>query len=91
MAPVTPPTPYPPVDLCDRTGVATYARRERAAAGAVGTGLALSHAQATEPAVASAADAAEQLVRHRLKVLAARVQQMRVLHSAADALSPPKS
>ena len=82
---MTPPTP------CDRTGVATYARRERAAAGAVGTGLALSHAQATEPAVASAADAAEQLVRHRLKVLAARVQQMRVLHSAADALSPPKS
>ena len=56
-----------------------------------GTGLALSHAQAAEPAVASAADAAEQLVRHRLKVLAARVQQMRVLHSAADALSPPKS
>ena len=89
---MTPPTPYPPVDLCDRTGVATYARRERAAAGAVqGTGLALSHAQAAEPAVASAADAAEQLVRHRLKVLAARVQQMRVLHSAADALSPPKS
>ena len=53
--------------------------------------MALSRAQATEPAVASAADAAEQLVRHRLKVLAARVQQMRVLHSAADALSPPKS
>lgn len=84
-APVTPPTPYP------LTGVATYARRERAGAGAVGTGLALSRVQATEPAVASAADAAEQLVRHRLKVLAARVQQMRVLHSAADALSSPKS
>ena len=79
-APVTPPTPSSPAN------VATYARRERA-----GVGSAASQAQATEPAVATAADAAEQLVRHRLKVLAARVQQMRVLHSAANALSPPRS
>ena len=53
--------------------------------------MAAAQVQATEPAVTTVADAAEQLVRHRLKVLAARVQQMRVLHSAADALSPPKS
>ena len=81
-APVTPPTPYRPYPPAD---VATYARRERA-----GVGVAASQAQATEPAMTTAADAAEQLVRHRLKVLATRVQQMRVLHSAADALSPPK-
>jgi hypothetical protein len=79
---VTPPTPYPPADVATYA----YARRERA-----GVGLAAAQVQATEPAVTTVADAAEQLVRHRLKVLAARVQQMRVLHSAADALSPPKS
>ena len=42
-----------------------------------------------QAAVRVAERAAEELVRHRLKVLAVRVQQMHILRSAADGFSPP--
>ena len=88
-APATPPSPHLPA------AAATYARHtdiigfERAAVDLREEGhLASSQAQAGAHV---AACAAEQLVRHRLKVLATRVQQMRVLRSAAAGLSPSKS